>query len=104
MFRFAPLLVLVLLPACAVSRSTVNKVVITENKGVVEKCTKVADLDGAPLAGSLLLRDPRRDAVIAKLKSAAAEQGATHVQAAVADIKWKGRDTAGVAYKCPTAT
>ncbi len=102
MLRFAPLLALLLLPACAASKASANKVAITDNKAVVEKCTKVADLDGAPTAGSIMLRDPKRDAAIAKLKAAAAEQGATHVHTTLADIKWKGPDTSGVAYRCAT--
>lgn len=102
MLRFAPLLALLVLPACAVTRASISKVVVTDSKTVVEKCTKVADLDGSPLASRVMLRDPKRDAAIAKLKSEAAELGATHVQSSLADIKWKGPSMAGVAYKCPT--
>jgi hypothetical protein len=69
---------------------------------VTEKCTKVANLDGSP-SSVIVLRDPRRDAAIARLKAAAADMGATHVQTPLADIKWAGSDTSGVAYKCGTA-
>lgn len=94
------LLPLLTLAACTVTTSRVSKVVVTDNKAVVASCTRLGDVEGATTLGSVLLRDKSRDTALTQLKAAGADLGATHVQSSVADIKWKGQDTKGVAYKC----
>ncbi|KQU52763.1 hypothetical protein ASG72_07660 [Bosea sp. Leaf344] len=94
------LLPLLALAACTVTTSRVSKVVVTENKAVVASCTKVGDVDGASALNRLLLRDKARDAALTQLKAAGADLGASHVLSPVADIKWKGEDYKGVAYRC----
>ncbi len=100
MLRLLPIAFLLGLSACAIPNSGSNKVVITDTKGVVESCLKIADIDGSSPVSGLLLRDPARDAAITRLKLAAAERGATHVLTGLADVKWKGPDISGVAYRC----
>lgn len=88
------------LAACTVTTSRVSKVVVTDNKAVVANCTSLGEVDGASALNRLLLRDKARDAALTQLKAAGADLGATHVQSAVAEIKWKGDDYKGVAYRC----
>lgn len=96
-----PVLVLpLLLGACAIPTSRTNIVVLTENKSVIEPCTKLGEIDGASELHAVLILDKARDAAIARLKSRAADLGGTHVLTSVADIKWKGPSTSGTVYKC----
>lgn len=91
------------LGACAgVSTSRVNTVVVTDSKAVVASCTKLGDIDGGSTLGKAMLRDTARDSALARLKTGGAQLGGTHVQSSVADIRWRGRDTSGVVYKCST--
>ncbi len=100
----APALIVpaLLLGACAVSTSRSNIVVLTDNKAVVEPCTKLGEIDGAAELHSILVLDKARDAAVSRLKIRAADLGGTHVFSTVADIKWKGPSTAGTVYKCGT--
>jgi len=103
--RLIPLLpaLLVLAPmlgACAIATSRSNIVVLTDNKSVIEPCTKLGEIDGAAELHSVLVLDKARDATISRLKIRAADLGGTHVFTTVADIKWKGPSTAGTVYKC----
>ena len=89
-----------LLAACAIPTSRSNIVVLTENKTVIEPCTKLGEIDGASELHAILVIDKARDAAISRLKIRAADMGGTHVLSSVADIKWKGPSTAGTVYKC----
>ncbi|MCZ8043226.1 MAG: hypothetical protein O9330_12150 [Beijerinckiaceae bacterium] len=89
-----------LLGACAIPTSRSNIVVLTDNKSVVEPCTKLGEIDGASELHAVLILDKARDAALARLKTRAADMGGTHVLSSVADIKWKGPSTAGTVYKC----
>ncbi|MET3890738.1 hypothetical protein ABIE41_001814 [Bosea sp. OAE506] len=102
-FPLLPALALsLLLGACAIPTSRTNIVVLTENKSVIEPCTKLGEIDGASELHAVLILDKARDAAIARLKSRAADLGGTHVLTSVADIKWKGPSTSGTVYKCGT--
>jgi hypothetical protein len=90
----------ILLGGCAFHTSRSSIVVITDNKAVIEPCTKLGEIDGGSTLGRILLTDRARDAAIARLKIRGAELGGTHVLAPIADIKWKGPDTSGTVYKC----
>jgi len=98
--RFLFLLPALMLGACAYHTSRSSMVVVTDAKGVVEKCTEVAKIDGQSGAQMIMPLDKSRDSVITRLKIDAAEMGGTHVLANVADVKWKGTDTTGTVYKC----
>ncbi|PTM41295.1 hypothetical protein [Bosea sp. 124] len=89
-----------MLGACAVPTSRSNIVVLTDNKGVVEPCKQIGEIDGASEMHAILVLDKARDAALARLKIRAADMGGTHVLTPVADIKWKGPSTAGTVYKC----
>jgi hypothetical protein len=97
---FVALLGTVTLGACAFHTSRTSIVVITDSKSVVEPCTKLGEINGDSTLGAILLTDKARDTAIARLKIRGAELGGTHVFSTVADIKWKGPDTAGTVYKC----
>lgn len=92
---------LLALSACAIPTSRSNIVVVTDNKAVVEPCKRLGDVDGSSTIGAVLLLDMAREAALARLKSRTAELGGTHVLSTVADLKWRGRSAAGVAYSCP---
>lgn len=100
MLRPVLLLPLLALGACAVATSRSNVVVVTESPIVVEGCTRLGQIDGNSALRQVLLRDQARDSALARLKIAGADLGASHVHSSVADIKWKGPDTSGIAYKC----
>lgn len=100
MLRFLLLVPVVALSACVIPTSRSNIVVVTDSKAVVEPCKKLGEIDGSSAIGQALLLDKARDAAVARLKVRAAELGGTHVLSSVADIKWKGPDTAGTVYKC----
>lgn len=89
-----------LLGACAIPTARSNIVVLTDNKSVVEPCTKLGEIDGASELHAVLILDKARDAALARLKTRGADMGGTHVLSSVADIKWKGPSTAGTVYKC----
>lgn len=100
-FPLLPALALpLLLGACAIPTSRSNIVVLTENKSVVEPCTKLGEIDGASELHAILVLDKAREGAISRLKIRAADMGGTHVLSSVADIKWKGPSTAGTVYKC----
>lgn len=100
MLRSLWLLPVLALSACVTPTSRSNVVVITDNKSVVEGCTSLGPIDGSPPLKQVLLRDQMREQAIARLKIGGAEAGGTHVQAGVADPKWKGPDTSGIVYRC----
>ena len=100
MLRFVMLLPLLALSACVVATSRSNVVVVTDSPTVVEGCVKIGPVDGHSALSTVQLRDQARDSALARLKSGGAELGATHVHSSVADIKWKGPDMSGVAYRC----
>ncbi len=89
--------------ACAVPRSRSNMVVVTDNKAIVESCTRIGEINGDSAMGAILLRDSARDSALARLKASAAEQDGTHVLSGVATTSWKGPSTAGTLYKCANA-
>jgi hypothetical protein len=100
MLRSVLLLPLLALGACAVATSRSNVVVVTENATVVAGCTRLGPIDGSSPLREIQLRDQARDSALARLKIAGADLGATHVHSSVGDIKWKGPDMSGIAYKC----
>lgn len=100
MLRSVLLLPLLALSACAVATSRSNVVVVTESAVVVEGCTRLGAIDGSSSLREIQLRDQARDSALARLKIAGADLGASHVHSSVADIKWKGPDMSGIAYKC----
>jgi hypothetical protein len=98
--RFALLLPLIALSACAIPTSRSNLVIITESAAVVEGCKNLGKVDGGIALNQVLLRDQSLDSARARLKIATADLGGTHVVSTVADAKWKGPDTTGTAYEC----
>jgi hypothetical protein len=100
MLRSVMLLPMLALGACAVATSRSSVVVVTESPTVIEGCVKLGPVDGHSPLRSVQLRDQARDSAMARLKAAGADLGASHVHSSVADIKWKGPDMSGVAYKC----
>lgn len=100
MLRLGMLLPLLALGACAVATSRTNVVVITESPVVVANCTRLGVVEGSSSLNAIQLRDQRRDSALARLKIGGADLGATHVHSTVADIKWKGPETSGIAYRC----
>ena len=94
------LLLPTLLGACAIATSRSNIVVLTENKAIVEPCTRLGEIDGASELQAILVLDKAREAALSRLKIRAADMGGTHVLTSVADIMWKGPTTAGTVYKC----
>lgn len=100
MLRSVMLLPLLALGACTVATSRSNIVVVTESPTVVEGCVRIGPVDGHSPLRNIQLRDQARDTALARLKAGGADLGATHVHSSVADLKWKGTDTSGIAYRC----
>ncbi|KPF73158.1 hypothetical protein IP69_00940 [Bosea sp. AAP35] len=89
-----------MLGSCAIPTARSNIVVLTDNKAIVEPCTRLGEIDGASELHAILVLDKAREAALSRLKIRGADMGGTHVLSSVADIKWKGPSTSGTVYKC----
>ncbi len=88
------------LAACAIPNSASNAVVVTDAQAVVERCRRIAEINGDTGISQALLLDRARDSALARLKIRGAEAGGTHVLSGVASHSWKGPDTRGTVYRC----
>lgn len=100
MLRYLLLAPALALAACAVPNSASNAVVVTDSKAVVERCTRLVEINGDSGVSHAILMDRARDSAMSRLKIRGAEAGGTHVLSDVAAHNWKGPSTQGTVYRC----